>query len=873
VVISQQKFRPPGRPDRVITRERLWTRIAFDPRRWAWLVVAQAGFGKTTLLSTVRTAAQARGDTVIWLSLDGQDDEPRFLAAVLQAIAQIADGSPLLAEAENVKQKLTEMGAKQNPIWILLDDLHLMPAETIRLVFNLFVDDPPPYCRFVASSRSLDGLPLAKARMAGLVDVLDAEDLRLSLAEIAELGQLAQGPQLHHIAALSGGWPIAAAALISDPRSLEGWSHHGKSALLSYIEEEVITTLTTDQLNVLTNCSLIEEVSLEDVEQLIETRDGKIALASGLRKLNGLILRWPERTKSYRLNPALAACLRNRLFVTSGMQAEAAIERAAMRLTSTHRVGEAATLAREARHGVLLRRLLLEQSAVELWLSGREEISLLLALADEELRLSDPQLLLMSMIVNMKEGRIGEAEISLALASQRWPQGHSPEQLDVLRVGLVVYGCKAFDNVEKARLARLLDSSSEDAKWRVIAESAACLLYLQQGAVETATTMAIAAMNSVNPERLSYGVLFLNYHLSAIAAAVGDTKRARDLLRNGRLIQRTRFARDEGAETVAAVQSAELDYELGRLATARARVRLIEARLHRMEGWFDVYASAFATSARMFEHDLGLPAALEHLRANALSLRRRQLGRVGDHLDVLATLIQACAALNGRGDDYVIQPPSIAGWEIAGWREREAISLARAAVLLLQADATGALSELGRLIGFARTSGIKRMELRAQLMSSEAAERLGNTELAQTAFEKALQIGLATGFRRSFLNFGGPGTSDRLHLIAAANSPAGRFAQSIVGAARIDRAGSDIRLTRREQDVLQAIEAGGSDKAIARRLSVSEHAIRFHLKNIFHKLKAHSRSEAVQAGRRLGVLDLLDSVGAAFVDERETLPN
>jgi LuxR family transcriptional regulator, maltose regulon positive regulatory protein len=63
------------------------------------------------------------------------------------------------------------------------------------------------------------------------------------------------------------------------------------------------------------------------------------------------------------------------------------------------------------------------------------------------------------------------------------------------------------------------------------------------------------------------------------------------------------------------------------------------------------------------------------------------------------------------------------------------------------------------------------------------------------------------------------------------------------------------RLTSREQEVLLAVEAGGSDKAVGRRLGVSEHAVRFHLKNVFRKLQAHTRIEALDRARRIGLLD------------------
>jgi DNA-binding NarL/FixJ family response regulator len=52
-------------------------------------------------------------------------------------------------------------------------------------------------------------------------------------------------------------------------------------------------------------------------------------------------------------------------------------------------------------------------------------------------------------------------------------------------------------------------------------------------------------------------------------------------------------------------------------------------------------------------------------------------------------------------------------------------------------------------------------------------------------------------------------------------------------------------LSDREKEVLEALIEGHSTKAIAEKLFVSFHTIRFHLHNIYTKLHVNSRSEAV----------------------------
>ena len=63
-------------------------------------------------------------------------------------------------------------------------------------------------------------------------------------------------------------------------------------------------------------------------------------------------------------------------------------------------------------------------------------------------------------------------------------------------------------------------------------------------------------------------------------------------------------------------------------------------------------------------------------------------------------------------------------------------------------------------------------------------------------------------------------------------------------------------LTAREHDVLALLAGGLSNREIATELSISEHTVKFHLASIFGKLGASTRTEAVQRGLRLGVIEI-----------------
>jgi two-component system, NarL family, nitrate/nitrite response regulator NarL len=79
-----------------------------------------------------------------------------------------------------------------------------------------------------------------------------------------------------------------------------------------------------------------------------------------------------------------------------------------------------------------------------------------------------------------------------------------------------------------------------------------------------------------------------------------------------------------------------------------------------------------------------------------------------------------------------------------------------------------------------------------------------------------------------------------------------RLAPSPAPDAELGEAG----LTARERDVLGLLGLGLSNKAIARRLEVSVHTVKFHVNSILGKLNADSRTAAVTSAVRRGLLNL-----------------
>lgn len=61
-------------------------------------------------------------------------------------------------------------------------------------------------------------------------------------------------------------------------------------------------------------------------------------------------------------------------------------------------------------------------------------------------------------------------------------------------------------------------------------------------------------------------------------------------------------------------------------------------------------------------------------------------------------------------------------------------------------------------------------------------------------------------------------------------------------------------LTEREQRVLELLSLGKTNREIASRMCVCEDTVKYHLKNVYGKFGAHSRTQAVVIAQQSGLI-------------------
>ena len=129
----------------------------------------------------------------------------------------------------------------------------------------------------------------------------------------------------------------------------------------------------------------------------------------------------------------------------------------------------------------------------------------------------------------------------------------------------------------------------------------------------------------------------------------------------------------------------------------------------------------------------------------------------------------------------------------------------------------------------------------------------GDDERAHVALKLAIPIGSATGMRQIFREIVGPALSPALRILrqdVSLTEAEQGFVDTLLNRLQERQNVAAGKLSEREMEVLKLLKKGGSDKRLARQLGLSEHGVRFHLKNIFKKLGVHDRLSAIAAIRQ-----------------------
>ncbi|MDP9067809.1 MAG: hypothetical protein M3N53_05620 [Actinomycetota bacterium] len=297
VTVSPTRLTPPPASPWLLERPALASRLDGSLGARLTTVVAGAGFGKTTALSS-----WAAGRRCSWYTLGSEDREVGVLAnGLVEALRVRVPSLPpdtAAAAGSGRGPKLDESDIMRGRAWgallsgalqehlrrdlvLVLDDVHeLEGAEAALALLGELCREAPARLHLILASRRELPFGIERMRGRGQVLELDASDLSFSREEVADLLNMSFGiadrtlsDSLHE---LTGGWPGAVRLAMeflrgADEHELTGRFEalrRGKKPLLTFLTEEVLDAEPPEVRELLSKAACVERFTPELLEWL-----------------------------------------------------------------------------------------------------------------------------------------------------------------------------------------------------------------------------------------------------------------------------------------------------------------------------------------------------------------------------------------------------------------------------------------------------------------------------------------------------------------------------------------------------------------------------------------------------------------------------
>ena len=868
--------------ERIVSRSALFDQLGSGGRITE--VSAPAGSGKTTLLRSW-VGMSGLAERVAHVPVQGEARDPqRFWPTVVDALRATAAGSALvrpLTAAPGldgwlvVEHLLSDLGSLRDRTWLVIDDLHELAAtETLRQL-QLLMMRAPAELRFVLATRHDMRLGLHRLRLDGELTEIRASSLRFTLAETTTLfeaaGVVLSEQAVDLLQRRTEGWAaglrLAALSLAGhpDPERFAAEFSGSERTVADYLLAEVLEQQPEPIRQLLLRTSVLDRVNGELADLLTGGSDGERILLD-LEKAGAFVAAVDPRRSWFRYHSLFTDLLQHELRRTESTQVTALHGVAARWYAANEYPVDAIRHAQAASDWGLAVRLLSDHW-VDLYLDGRVgTVQELFAGFPASVVAADAELTVLTAAGDLEQGSLRRAERRLALATAE--SGAVPadrrRHFEVL--------C----TVVRLRLAR------RQGNLPAVAEEAQQLLT----AVETA-----------DAERLGVGdglqALALISLGSAEVSAVSLGGANRHLEQGVALAQR--LGRPY-LELAGLVHEAQL--VVSRSYTAGAELSLRAIELARTHGWDDkpvttvaytVHAAALVAQGRSTEAESWIERARRTLRPQENPVAgfklhyvraRIELAR-GEHAAALATLEEVERLSRALGTPHVLRPMMRAHMLHArvalGEAERVERALAEmdaderggtpartaeAALRLAQGDPQAARDVLPSNAGDVRAGARPLWRVAAFLLDAIACDALGRPDDADDALQRALDAAAPDSLLLPFLLHPAPAVLKR-HTRGTVHSP---LVQEILRRLESDDDATPAEtgpatpahlrepLSRGETRVLRYLPTNLSAPEIAAELSLSVNTIRTHLRHVYEKLGAHSRSEAVELARSHGLV-------------------
>ncbi|MGY1642615.1 LuxR C-terminal-related transcriptional regulator [Geodermatophilus sp. SYSU D00703] len=421
-----------------IERPRLYDGLARAPDARVTLVVAPAGWGKSTLVAQwLRRADLPSG----WLSLDAADgDVTRFwrylLLAVQQADASVGaaalrrlDAPGADVERDVLPVLVNELADTGGDRVLVLDDYHVLGSPPVHRSVAALLDHAPGTLHLVVISRTDPPLSLSRLRVAGNLVEIRAEQLRFTAEEAARMLDRAAVPELsadevERLVARTEGWAAGlqlAALRLADradgPARVDfidrftGADRH----IVDYLGEEVLGSLPPGLREFLLQTSVLPRLCAP-LADAVTGRDDAARLLDEIQRANLFLSPLDDEGRWFRYHQLFRDLLRYELDLSRLADPAVLHRRAAEWFRDQGRSGEAIGHAIASSDLGLAGALIAEAWRSEFNLGHLQTVQGWLDALPPAQLAADPRLTVARVWLHMDRGRLDDAGAALAAA-------------------------------------------------------------------------------------------------------------------------------------------------------------------------------------------------------------------------------------------------------------------------------------------------------------------------------------------------------------------------------------------------------------------------------------------------------------------------
>jgi LuxR family maltose regulon positive regulatory protein len=848
------------------------------------VISAPPGSGKTSLLRSWITAAGLAEHTAFVAVQGAERDPQRFWIGVADALRGTAAGSTMVRELTAspeldgwaiVERLLKDLAPLEERLCLVIDDVHQVRSEEAQRQLELLLMRAPTQLRFVLTTRRDLQLGLHRLRLEGELTEIRAVDLRFTLEEARALfrGAGADLPDsaLRVLHERTEGWAaglrLAALSLAGhpDPERFAAEFSGSERTVADYLLAEVLERQSEEVRGLLLRTSVLERISGELADRLTGG-SGSERILQDLERAGAFVMSLDTARTWFRYHQLFADLLQLELRRTTPEEITGLHVAAAGWYAAHGYPVEAIRYAQAARDWGLAARLLPDHW-FGLALDGQAATAqTLLAAFPADVIATDGELTALTAFDALERGSLEEAERRHALAA------HMSEAVPADR-------CETFQLmliVLRLSLAR------------------------QRGDLQAATKESDQLSAALAQDPGEHGLGNELRALALISVGIAETWSIRIEDADGHLGQGVVLARQTGRPyleilglahwaIVAQNQSLPSAAERGMRAielasrhgwadepiaaaafTAFSLQMLWQGRLDEAASWLEqaervVRQEADPVSALVLHYTHGLLELARGRDKEALSAFRpaERMAKLVVTNHALATKTRAFLvhAWTRLGDTQRAEQ----AWAKMDSREREAgeARVALAALRLAQSDPQAAAAALVPVLN----GSVHLMEPRAWmaqplLLQAIACDVLGDLAAAGHALERALDLAEPGGAVLPFLlhpaprllaRHAGHGTAHHALISRILSLLEGRSPEGIIGL-RVEPLLPHEALSTGEIRVLRYLPTNLSAREIADELSLSVHTVRTHMRHVYEKLGAHTRTDAVKGARARGLL-------------------